>query len=43
MISISIVRDAWGKSRFHRTNAPDQQELTELVHTINRRVAGFLE
>ncbi len=33
----------WDKSRFHRTNAPDQQELTELVHTISYRVAGFLE
>ncbi len=33
----------WGKSRFHRTNAPDQQELTELVHAISHRVAGFLE
>jgi hypothetical protein len=31
----------WGKSRFHRTNAPNQQELTELVHTISYRVAGF--
>jgi antitoxin component HigA of HigAB toxin-antitoxin module len=33
----------WGKSRFHRTNAPDRQELTELVHTISHGVAGFLE
>ena len=33
----------YGKTRFHRTNAPDQQELTELVHTISHRVAGFLE
>ena len=33
----------WGKSRFHRTIAPDRQELTELVHTISHRVAGFLE
>ncbi len=33
----------WGKSRFHRTNAPDQQELLELVRTISHRVAGFLE
>ena len=33
----------WGKSRFHRTNAPDQQELVKLVHTISHRVAGFLE
>ena len=27
----------------HRTSAPDQQELRELVHTISHRVAGFLE
>jgi len=33
----------WGKSRFHGTNAPERQELTELVHTIIHRVAGFLE
>ena len=32
-----------GKSRVHRTNAPNQQELTELVHTISHRVAGYLE
>jgi hypothetical protein len=25
------------------THAPNQQELTELVHTISHRVAGFLE
>ena len=28
---------------FHRTHAPDRQELTELVHAISHRVAGFLE
>jgi hypothetical protein len=33
----------WGKSRFHRTNAPGQQELVALVHAISHRVAGFLE
>jgi hypothetical protein len=33
----------WDKSWFHRTNAPDQRELVELVHTISQRVAGFLE
>lgn len=33
----------WGKSRFHRTNAPDQQALVELVHAISHRVAGLLE
>lgn len=33
----------WGKSRFHRTNAPDQQELSDLVHTISHPVAGYPE
>ena len=33
----------WGKSRFHRTNGPNQQKLTKLVHTISHRVAEFLE
>ena len=32
-----------GKSRFHRTNGPNQQKLTKLVHTISHRVADFLE
>lgn len=33
----------WGKSRFHHTSAPKQQELMSLVYTICHRVAGFLE
>ena len=33
----------WGKSRFHRTNGPNHQKLTKLVHTISHRVADFLE
>jgi ribosomal protein S27E len=33
----------YGKTRFQRANAPDQQELVALVHTISHRVAGFLE
>lgn len=32
-----------GRTRFLRTNGPEQQELMELVHTISQRVAGFLE
>jgi hypothetical protein len=36
------ITTSWGKSRFHRTNAPNQQELVELVHTISHRVAVFL-
>ena len=37
------TENKYGKTRFQRTNAPDQRELTELVHTISHRVAGFLE
>jgi len=37
------IETKYGKIRFQRTNAPQQQELTELVHTISHRVAGFLE
>lgn len=33
----------WGKSRFHRTSAPNQRELANLVYTLSHRVAGFLE
>ena len=33
----------YGKKRFLRANAPDQNELVALVHTISHRVAGFLE
>jgi hypothetical protein len=33
----------YGKRRFQRTHAPDQQELAGLVHRISHRVAGFLE
>ena len=32
-----------GRTRFQRTNGPEQQELKERVHTISHRVAGFLE
>jgi hypothetical protein len=32
-----------GKSQFHRTHAPNQEELTEQVHTISHRVAGYFE
>jgi hypothetical protein len=37
------TENRYGKTKFQRTNAPDQRELTELVHTISHRVAGFLE
>jgi hypothetical protein len=32
-----------GRTRFLRTNGPEQQELIELVHTTSQRVARFLE
>ncbi len=37
------TENKYGKTRFQRTHAPDQQELTGLVHTISHRVAGYLE
>jgi hypothetical protein len=36
-------KNRWGKTKFHRTNAPDQQEMTKLIHTISHRIARFLE
>ena len=30
-----------GRTRFQRTNGPEQQELKELVHTISHRVTGL--
>jgi hypothetical protein len=37
------AKNKQGKTTFQRTNAPDQQELAILVHTISHRVAQFLE
>lgn len=37
------AKNKQGKTTFQRTNAPDQQELAILVHTISHRVARFLE
>ena len=37
------IENQHGKTRFQKTTAPNQQELTELVHSISHRVAGFLE
>ena len=37
------AKNKLGKTTFQRTNAPDQQELAILVHTISHRVARFLE
>jgi hypothetical protein len=31
------------RTRFQRTNGPEQQELVKLVHAISQRVAGYLE
>ncbi len=33
----------YGKTRFRRTIAPNQHELTELLHLISHRIADFLE
>ena len=37
------AKNKQGKTTFQRTNAPEQQELAILVHTISHRVAQFLE
>ena len=37
------TNDKQGKTRFQRTMAPNQQELTILIHTISQRVIRFLE
>jgi hypothetical protein len=37
------AKNKQGKTTFQRTNAPDQEELAVLVHTISHRVARFLE
>jgi hypothetical protein len=37
------AKNKLGKTTFQRTNAPDQQELAILVHTISHRVACYLE
>lgn len=35
-------RNQYGKVTFHRTQAPDQEELRQLVNTISHRVARYL-
>jgi hypothetical protein len=37
------VENGHGKLRFHRVNAPNIEELRELVHAISHRGARFLE
>lgn len=37
------VENKYGKTTFQRTNAPTQEELAGLVHTISHRVARYLE
>lgn len=37
------TQNQYGKTRFQKTIAQSQQELTALVHTISHRFAGFLE
>ena len=33
----------YGKTMFRPTNGPDGRELDNLLHTISKRVAGYLE
>ena len=37
------AKNNYGKAIFQRTNAPTQEELAQLVHTISHRVARYLE
>ena len=37
------AKNKYGKATFQRTNAPTQEELARLVHTISHRVARYLE
>jgi len=37
------AKNKYGKAIFQRTNAPPQEELAQLVHTISHRVARYLE
>jgi hypothetical protein len=37
------AENKYSKTQFQQTIAPNQQELTDLVHAISHRVAGFLE
>jgi hypothetical protein len=37
------AKNKYGKAIFQRTNAPTQEELAQLVHTISHRVARYLE
>ncbi len=39
----SLQQNDYGKVVFHRTKAPDSDELCKLVNTISHRVAGYLE
>jgi hypothetical protein len=37
------AKNKYGKAIFQRTNAPTQEELAQLVHSISHRVARYLE
>jgi len=37
------AKNKYGKAIFQRTNAPTQEELAQLVHTISHRAARYLE
>jgi len=38
-----MQKNKYDKTSFQRINAPNQQELANLVHIISQRVARFLE
>jgi len=37
------AKNKFGKAIFQQTNAPTQEALAQLVHTISHRVARYLE
>jgi hypothetical protein len=37
------ANNKYGKAIFQRTNAPTQEALAQLVHTISHRIARYLE
>jgi hypothetical protein len=40
---MGFIQKKYGKAIFQRTNAPTQEALAQLVHTISHRVAQYLE
>ena len=40
---MGFIQKKYGKAIFQRTNAPTQEALAQLIHTISKRVARYLE